>query len=322
VKNRNQQGMADTTSDKVSAGAGGVVGAAAGAGLGSLAGPVGTIIGGLAGAVGGWWSGRAVSEAASSYSDDDDAFYRSHHASSFGDRESIDYDTARPVYQLGHLAGMNPDYKGRAFSDIEPHLATAYTSAGHRDWDRVRSAANDAFRRGREVGEQRLILSEEELRVGKRQVQSGEVSVRKTVETEHVTESVPLVREEITIERRPISADAAHSGNVEIGENEIRIPLMAEEAVVEKRVVGTEEITLRKQQVTEEETVEADLRRERLDEEGLRRTQGHTDRESPLRTQEGGLADRIADAADDVKDRFDGNPASRPGRDATDRPGR
>jgi len=33
-------------------------------------------------------------------------------------------------------------------------------------------------------------------------------------------------------------------------------------------------------------------------------------------------ADRVADAADDLKDRVDGNPASRPGRDATDRPAR
>jgi photosynthetic reaction center H subunit len=32
-----------------------------------------------------------------------------------------------------------------------------------------------------------------------------------------------------------------------------------------------------------------------------------------------GVADRITDAADDVKDRIDGNPASRPGPDSTDR---
>jgi photosynthetic reaction center H subunit len=32
-----------------------------------------------------------------------------------------------------------------------------------------------------------------------------------------------------------------------------------------------------------------------------------------------GVADRISDAADNVKDRIDGNPASRPGPDATDR---
>ena len=33
-----------------------------------------------------------------------------------------------------------------------------------------------------------------------------------------------------------------------------------------------------------------------------------------------GLGDRIADKVDNVKDRFDGNPASRPGPDPTDRP--
>jgi hypothetical protein len=37
------------------------------------------------------------------------------------------------------------------------------------------------------------------------------------------------------------------------------------------------------------------------------------------RRDERGLGDRIANAADDIKDRFDGNPASRPGPDATDR---
>lgn len=41
---------------------------------------------------------------------------------------------------------------------------------------------------------------------------------------------------------------------------------------------------------------------------------GATDRDTSR-----GLGDRIADGIDDVKDRFDGNPASRPGPDATDR---
>jgi hypothetical protein len=37
------------------------------------------------------------------------------------------------------------------------------------------------------------------------------------------------------------------------------------------------------------------------------------------RATDSGLLDRTADKLDDVKDRFDGNPASRPGPDATDR---
>ena len=40
------------------------------------------------------------------------------------------------------------------------------------------------------------------------------------------------------------------------------------------------------------------------------------------RTTLGNAANRVANAADDLKDRVDGNPASKPGPDATDRPGR
>jgi uncharacterized protein (TIGR02271 family) len=324
----NRPGTVDTTTEAVAAGTGGVAGAAAGAALGSMVGPIGTIIGGLAGAVGGWWSGRAVSEAATAYTNDDDQYYQTHYlnkSSSASSGSSRSFDQARPAYQLGHLAGANPDYRNHSFDDVEPHLATAYTGAGYNDWNDVRNYAQDAYSRGREVGETRLTLSEEELRVGKRTVQAGEVSLHKTVETEHVSETVPLLREEITIERRPIRADAANSGNIEIGEDEIRIPLMAEEAVVDKRVVGTEEVVLRKHQVTENETVEADLRRERLDlnQDALRATQRTgTDSARDLGSSSSGLADRVTDAADDLKDRVDGNPASRPGRDATDRPSR
>jgi uncharacterized protein (TIGR02271 family) len=164
---------------------------------------------------------------------------------------------------------------------------------------------------------QRLTLAEEELNVGKRQVQAGEVDVRKTVETEHVREQVPLVREEVTVERRPLSgADAA---NVSIGDDEeIRIPVMREEAVVSKRAVAREEIIIRKQPRTEVRTVEADVRRERvdIDDESLTRNVGGA------ASRTGSTGDRMADRVDDLKDRVDGNPASRPGRDATDRPGR
>ena len=323
----NRQGTVDTTGEAVAAGTGGVAGAAAGAAIGSMVGPIGTIIGGLAGAVGGWWSGRAISEAATSYTNDDDAYYQTHYVNR-GASSSRSFDEARPAYQIGHLAGANPDYRSHSFDEVEPHLSQAYTGAGYNDWNDVRDYARDAYSRGREVNDARLTLSEEQLTVGKRTVQAGEVSVHKTVETEHVSETVPLMREEITIERRPIRADAVSSGDIEISADEIRIPLMAEEAVVEKRVVGTEEVLLGKRQVTENETVEADLRKERLElnEDAVRATgtagTTGTDSARSLGSTGAGLADRVADKADDLKDRVDGNPASRPGRDATDRPSR
>jgi len=246
----------------------------------------------------------------STYTDEDDAYYRSRFGTTGTGRS---YEDARPVYQLGQLAGMNPDYEGRSFDEVERDLQGAYTASGRRDWSDVRDYARDAYARGRDVGQERLTLAEEELRVGKREVPAGEVALRKTVDTRHVEQEVPLIHEEVTIERRPIT-DANASDDIEIREDSIRIPVMAEEAVVEKRVVGREEVVLRKQQITETETVEEDLRKERLD---VDRTQEHlsatrdvvTDDESTRDAGRGhrSLGERISDAVDNVKDRVDGD---------------
>lgn len=132
-----------------------------------------------------------------------------------------------------------------------------------RDRDHGRDAREFYGKRGTGRVE-RLTLAEEELRVGKRTTQAGAANIQKTVETRHVKEKVPLAHEELVVERRAADRNAGTDGR--IGENgEVRIPLMAEEAVVEKRAVPTEEVVIRKEVVRDEKTVEADLRRERLD---------------------------------------------------------
>lgn len=116
------------------------------------------------------------------------------------------------------------------------------------------------------ANEARVTRSEEELEIGKRQVRGGEVDVHKTVETEHVKQPVTLRREEVTIERRPIRADQAGDSSATIGgDDEIRIPLTGEEAVVQKRAVVKEELVIKKHAVSEDKTVEADLRKEKID---------------------------------------------------------
>lgn len=111
----------------------------------------------------------------------------------------------------------------------------------------------------------RLTLAEEQLAVGTRAVQAGEVGIRKTVDTERVRRTVPVAREEVTVERRPATGLDAATAQVEVTDDEIRIPIFAEEVVVEKRLVPKEEYVVRKRRVTETRTVEADLRRERLE---------------------------------------------------------
>ena len=131
------------------------------------------------------------------------------------------------------------------------------------DGDFARRFGTPPARDGR-TDEARIFRSEEELAVGKRRTEAGEVQVHKRVETEHVRRPVQLAHEEVTVERRPIT-DPAMAATPRIERDEIRVPLMEEEAVVEKRVVPREELVVRKREVQESEVVEADLRKERID---------------------------------------------------------
>lgn len=122
-------------------------------------------------------------------------------------------------------------------------------------------------------GDARIILSEEEFSVAKREVQAGEVVIVKRVETERVQETVPLRHQEVTMERRP--APEGMGMEVRSVDGEMLIPIVEEELVVTKRLVVREVMAVKRQDVVEEETVEAELRRERIEvrEEGdVRRT--------------------------------------------------
>jgi uncharacterized protein (TIGR02271 family) len=126
-----------------------------------------------------------------------------------------------------------------------------------------RNELRDETRRGMEGDEARLTLSEEQLAVGKRSREAGEVDIGKHVETEHVRQSVPTMHEEVTIERRPL--DGMNTAGATIGEEHLSVPLREEEVVAEKRVVPREEILAHKREVVETEQVDATLRREELD---------------------------------------------------------
>jgi uncharacterized protein (TIGR02271 family) len=125
----------------------------------------------------------------------------------------------------------------------------------------------------------RIPITEEEMRIGKRQVQAGEVDVRKTVETKHVEQPVTRRREEVEVERRPIQGDQPVTGAADFKEGETRIPLMEEEIVVEKRPVAKEEVVIRKHAVEDTENVGADLKKERVDVDEKGRVRGKVDRD-------------------------------------------
>jgi len=123
-------------------------------------------------------------------------------------------------------------------------------------------------------GQQRIQLREEELRARKQAVQTGEVGIRKEVVTEQQTINVPTTREEVVIERRPVSGQPS---DMPIGEGETyRIPLREEQVTVEKQPVVREEVSLGKRQVQETQQVSDTVKREeaRIERQGDVNVQG------------------------------------------------
>jgi uncharacterized protein (TIGR02271 family) len=90
------------------------------------------------------------------------------------------------------------------------------------------------------------------------------------VTTEQVTKTVPVQREEVRVEREPITdanLDAATSGPA-ISEEEHEVTLHEETPVVEKRAVPRERVRLDTETVTDERQVSEGVRKEQIEIDG------------------------------------------------------
>src|SRR3954447_4197128 len=115
-----------------------------------------------------------------------------------------------------------------------------------------------------------MTRSEEELRVGTQQVESGRARLRKYVVTEQVQTTVPVSHEEVRVETEPITegnVDRATDGPA-ITEEEHEVVLHEERPVVQKEAVPKERVRLKTDTVTDEESVSEEVRKEQIEMEG------------------------------------------------------
>jgi len=116
-----------------------------------------------------------------------------------------------------------------------------------------------------------MTRSEEELTVGTRQREAGRARLRKYVVTEMVTKTVPVQREEVRVEREPITD--ANRGDALDGpdssEEEHEVVLHEDEVVVDKQAVAKERVRLGKETVTEDQQVNEQVRKEQIETDGL-----------------------------------------------------
>jgi uncharacterized protein (TIGR02271 family) len=132
-------------------------------------------------------------------------------------------------------------------------------AAGHED-----AGVRGSTRETREnVAGNTVRAHEEQLRVKKRPVETGEVKVRKEVHTEHKTLDVPVTREEVVVERRPATGSQVSAGDLNSRE-EIRIPVREEEVNVEKQTVAVEDVSVGKRRVQDSKRVDETLRKEEI----------------------------------------------------------
>lgn len=119
-----------------------------------------------------------------------------------------------------------------------------------------------------------MTRSEERLHVGTESVETGRVRLRKYIVTENVTQTVPVTREEVRVEREPITEgnrDAALAG-ADLSEEEAEITLHEDRPVTVKETVPVERVSLEKDVVTDQAEVSESLREERIDTDGTEKS--------------------------------------------------
>ncbi|HEU4544892.1 MAG TPA: PRC and DUF2382 domain-containing protein, partial [Microlunatus sp.] len=205
-----------------------------------------------------------------------------------GDRVTVPFTKAEvkdaPKVDVdGHLSPEEEQqlysYYGRTDYDRPDYDRTDYDS---RDGDSTRDDVTVGTTRGaagdRTVGhdtsgpttDDAMTVSEEQLHVGTERREAGRARLKKYVVTENVTQTVPVQREEVRLEREPITDSNVGDATAgpAISEEEHEVVLHEERPVVQKETVPVERVRLDTDTVTEQETVSDEVRKERVEVDG------------------------------------------------------
>ena len=135
----------------------------------------------------------------------------------------------------------------------------------------VPPVAPPAASRTATTGEQMIPMVEEQLQVGRRQVDRGGVRVRAYTVDTPVHERVSLREENVQVQRRPVDVRIADAETL-FRERDITLNETAEEAVIGKEARVVEEVVVRKDVAERVETINETVRHTEVE---VERTDGH-----------------------------------------------
>jgi uncharacterized protein (TIGR02271 family) len=194
-------------------------------------------------------------------------------ASPSGDGVSVPFDksTVKESPKIDPDGQLSQPEEAELYRHYGMDYSETESGSGLPDADSTTTSAGEKGGPGRDTSgpntDSAITRSEEELHVGTADREAGRVRLRKYVVEDEVTQTVPVRREEVRVEREPITdanVDAATSGP-EISSEEHEVVLREEEVVTEKRAVPKERVRLDKDVQTEERQVSETLRKEQID---------------------------------------------------------
>ncbi len=141
---------------------------------------------------------------------------------------------------------------------------------------------------GSAEGETRIPVVQEELQIGKRQVQRGGVRVFQHVVDTPVHEQVQLREEHVTVDRRPVNEPVSDADLAALKEGSFEMRESAEEAVVAKSARVVEEVVVNKDVSERTQTVDDSVRHtevevERMGDQQMSATRDTTNDDSYFR---------------------------------------
>ncbi len=172
---------------------------------------------------------------------------------------AVNADPARSDEAVQIMSQLNPLPTDR--------MAEQWRQSGWKGYDENAQpyTSQDMDREGQQV----LPIIQEEVRVGKREVQRGGLRVHTRVEENPVEKPVQLREEHVNVERRPADRPASDADLQAFQEGTIEVRTTAEEPMVDKQARVVEEVVVDKNVQHREEVIRDTERRTAVDVEHL-----------------------------------------------------
>ncbi|MFD2163376.1 DUF2382 domain-containing protein [Paradesertivirga mongoliensis] len=171
---------------------------------------------------------------------------------------------------LDQYGAVDIDERANQYGTDHQNKSTEYDRDNIGDYNR----SNDSDRS--------IPIIEENLEIGKREVESGGARLRSRIVEKPVEESVRLRNEHVNVERTPVNRQANESDFESFEEGTIEMREHKEIPVVSKDAWVKEEVSLNKDVEETEETIRDSVRRTEVDIENLNKDEKNSDTWSDL----------------------------------------